>query len=54
MKVQFIFENLDYLRNILVNLKEHVKFINNNTIYEDVYSEAYRVIGITFNDKRFK
>ena len=34
--------------------KNYVRYIDSNTVYSEKYPEAYRAIGKTFNDKRWR
>jgi hypothetical protein len=53
---EILSKNSKILENAKVphdNIKKYIMYISNNTVYKDVYPEAYVVIGKTFNDPRF-
>jgi GNAT superfamily N-acetyltransferase len=39
--------------NIPIDPDEYIKYIQHNIVYDSEYPQAYKVIGMTFNDKRF-
>ncbi|MFF2532438.1 hypothetical protein ACFVS2_26585 [Brevibacillus sp. NPDC058079] len=36
------------------NCLEYIRYISKHTVYHEQYPKAYRVIGLTFNDPRFR
>lgn len=40
--------------NIPTTPSEYIKYIEHNTVYDTEYPDAYKVIGLTFNDKRWR
>ena len=52
-------EILNQYKNVLTDAgvpiiaNQYVEYIEHNTVFDNRFPEAYKVIGITFNDKRF-
>lgn len=57
MLLSLLHENSDVLSRAGVPCNdevEYIRWISNHTVFEEAYPEAYRAIGITFNDRRFR